>query len=62
MNDLLQLVWIHIWKLVQNKQTPGLKSASELYPPSDLRLLAKLVPTLVDRGCHVVSATNPHDR
>jgi hypothetical protein len=24
--------------------------------------LAKLVPTLADRGCRVVSATNPHRR
>jgi hypothetical protein len=26
---------------------------------SDRRLSAKLVPTLADRGCHVVSATIP---
>jgi hypothetical protein len=25
-------------------------------------LLAKLVPTFVDRGCHVVSATDPYGR
>jgi hypothetical protein len=31
----------------------------ELYRPSDRRLSAKLVPTLADRGCRVVSATNP---
>jgi hypothetical protein len=31
----------------------------ELYRPSDRRLSAKLVPTLTDRGCRVVSATNP---
>jgi hypothetical protein len=30
--------------------------------PSDRRLSAKLVPTLVDRGCRMVSATNPHGR
>jgi hypothetical protein len=30
------------------KKTPWLKSASELYRPSDRRLLAKLVPTFVD--------------
>jgi hypothetical protein len=42
--------------------TPGLQTASELYRPSDRRLSAKLVPTLADRGCRVVSATNPHDR
>jgi hypothetical protein len=29
---------------------------------SDRRLSAKLVPTLADRGCRVVSATNPHGR
>jgi hypothetical protein len=33
--------------------------ASELYRSSDRRLSAKLVPTLADRGCRVVSATNP---
>jgi hypothetical protein len=33
---------------------------SELYRPSDLRLSAKLVPTFPDRGCHVVSETDPH--
>jgi hypothetical protein len=42
------------------QQTPGLQFASELYRPSDRRLPVKLVPTLVDRGCRVVSATNPH--
>jgi hypothetical protein len=33
-----------------------------LYRPSDRRVPAKLVPTLADRGCRVVSATNPHGR
>jgi hypothetical protein len=47
-------------KTKQNKQTLGLHSASELYRPSDCHLSVKLVPTLADRGCHVVSATNPH--
>jgi hypothetical protein len=37
----------------------GLQSASELYRPSDRRLLAKLVPTFADRGCRVVSAMEP---
>jgi hypothetical protein len=40
----------------------GLKSASELYPPSDLLLLAKLVQTFDDGGCHVVSVTDPYGR
>jgi hypothetical protein len=30
--------------------------------PRDRRLSAKLVPALVDRGCRVVSATDPHGR
>jgi hypothetical protein len=46
--------------LQKKKKTPWLWSASELYRPSDCRLLAKLMPTLADRGCCVVSATNPH--
>jgi hypothetical protein len=35
---------------------------AELYRPSDRRLSAKLVPTFADRGCHVVSATDPYGR
>jgi hypothetical protein len=34
----------------------------ELYRPSDRRLSAKLVPTFADKGCRVVSATDPHGR
>jgi hypothetical protein len=37
-------------------------SVSELYRASGRRLLAKLVPTFADRGCHVVSATDPRGR
>jgi hypothetical protein len=37
----------------------GLYSASELYRPSDRRLSAKLVSTFADRGCRVVSVTDP---
>jgi hypothetical protein len=43
-------------------KTPWSQSASELYRPRDRRLSAKLVPTFEDRGCRVVSATDPHDR
>jgi hypothetical protein len=46
----------------QKKKLRGFSPQSELYPPSDRRLSAKLVPTLADRGCRVVSATNPHGR
>jgi CBS-domain-containing membrane protein len=35
---------------------------SELYRPSDHCLSAKLVPSLSDRGCHVVSVTDPYGR
>jgi hypothetical protein len=34
--------------------------ASELYRPSDRRLLVKLVPTFTGRECHVVSVTDPY--
>jgi hypothetical protein len=40
----------------------GFSPQSELYGPSDRRLSTKLVLTLADRGCRVVSATNPHGR
>jgi hypothetical protein len=45
-----------------NKQTPWSQSASELYRPSYRRLSAKLMPTFANRGCRVVSATDPHGR
>jgi hypothetical protein len=37
----------------------GFSPQANYYRPSDRRLSAKLVPTLADRGYHVVSATNP---
>jgi hypothetical protein len=43
-------------------QTPWPKSASELYSPTDRRMSAKLVPTFVERGCYVVSLTDPYGR
>jgi hypothetical protein len=42
------------------RKTPWLESASELYRPSDQRLLAKLVTTFADGGCHMVSVTDPY--
>jgi hypothetical protein len=42
-----------------NKTTPWPESGSELYRPNDRRLSAKLMPIFVDRGCHVVSVTDP---
>jgi hypothetical protein len=46
----------------QTKQTPWSESASELYWPSDRRLSAKWLPTSADRGCHMVSVTDPYGR
>jgi hypothetical protein len=42
--------------------TPWSESASELYRPSDRRLSAKWLPTFADKGCHVVSVTDPYGR
>jgi hypothetical protein len=44
------------------KKTPWCESASEIYRPSDRRLSAKSLPTFADRGCHVVSVTDPYGR
>jgi hypothetical protein len=41
---------------------PWPESVSYRYRPSDRRLPAKLVPTFADRGCHVVSVTDPYGR
>jgi hypothetical protein len=45
-----------------NNKLRGFSPQSELYRPSDRRLSAKLVSNLADRGCRVVSATNPNGR
>jgi hypothetical protein len=44
------------------KKTAWFQSASEPYRPRDRNLSASLVPTFADRGCRVVSATNPQCR
>jgi hypothetical protein len=43
-----------------NKQTPWSESVSELYRPSDRRLSEKWLPSCADKGCHVVSVTDPY--
>jgi CBS-domain-containing membrane protein len=43
-------------------EAPRPESASELYILSDCHLLAKLMPTFSDRGCHVVSVADPYGR
>jgi hypothetical protein len=61
--NLYEVVVIHRTNFNLNfykyKKIRGFESASELYRSSDRRQSAKLVPTLVDRGCRVVSATSP---
>jgi hypothetical protein len=49
-------------RLFHNKKTKQKKTNFVAYRPSDRRLSAKLVPTLADRGCRAVSATDPHGR
>jgi hypothetical protein len=44
------------------KKTPWSESASELHRPTYRHLSAKGLPTFADRGCHVVSVTDPHGR
>jgi hypothetical protein len=55
-------VIIQSLRALDYKKTPWLESASELYRQSDRRLSAKLVATFADRGCHVVSVTDPYGR
>jgi hypothetical protein len=45
-----------------NKKTPWPEFASKPYRPSDRRMWAKIVPTFADRGCHMVSVTDPYGR
>jgi hypothetical protein len=45
-----------------NEQTPWPESATELHRPSDRRLSANWLPTFADKGCHVVSVTDPYCR
>jgi hypothetical protein len=42
------------------KQTPWSESASELHRTSDRPLSANWLPTFTDKGCHVVSVTDPY--
>jgi hypothetical protein len=48
--------------LITKKKTPWSESASQLYRPGDRRFSAKWLPTFADRGCHVVSVTDPYSR
>jgi hypothetical protein len=48
------------YKYKKKNELSGFSPQSELYRPSDRRLSAKLGPALADKGCRVVSASNPH--
>jgi hypothetical protein len=50
--------WFMSWLLL----TLWPESATELYRPSDRRFSKKLMPTFADRGCYVVSVTDPYGR
>jgi hypothetical protein len=49
----------YVWYI---KKTPRPESPCELYRPSNRRFSAKTVPTFVDKGCHVISVTDPYGR
>jgi hypothetical protein len=50
-----------LWALNRNS-VAWAESASEPYRPSDRRLSAKLMPTIPERRCYVVTVTDPYDR
>jgi hypothetical protein len=52
----------NLFYMTKLKEAPWPESVSELYRPSDRRFSAKLVSTFADRGCHVVSVTDPYSR
>jgi CBS-domain-containing membrane protein len=49
-------------KTKKQKKTPWSEPVSELYRPSDRRFSVKWLPTFADKGCHVVSVTDPYGR
>jgi hypothetical protein len=62
MNRSMTLIFcvLHMHIQTNKKKAHGFSpQANYTDRPSDRRLSAKLVPTLADRGCRVVSATNP---
>jgi hypothetical protein len=44
------------------KKKPSVVLVRKRTIPTGRRMLKKLVPTIADRGCRVVCATDPHDR
>jgi hypothetical protein len=61
-NTFLRNIYNHIPDNKTNKKLRWFSPQANYTGLSDRRLSAKLVPTLADRGCRVVSATNPHGR
>jgi hypothetical protein len=49
-------------KFFKQKKNQWYESASKAYRPSDRRLSGNWLPTFADRGCHVVSVTDPYGR
>jgi hypothetical protein len=62
LSESLYCWWPNLSFRYKNKQTPWSESANELYRPRDRTLSAKWLPTFADRGCHVVSVTDPYGR
>jgi hypothetical protein len=60
--SLLKNIRFHLLIFQGEKKTPWSESARELYRPRDRRVSAKWLPTFADRGCHVVSVTDPYGR
>jgi hypothetical protein len=53
--------WV-LGALISKQTNPVAWARERIYRPSDHRLSAKLVPTFTDRGCHVISVTDPYYR
>jgi hypothetical protein len=58
--DFQRTIRRHVPEDRTKKQTPWPESTSEVYWPSYHRLSAKLALTFVDRGCCMVSTTDPY--
>jgi hypothetical protein len=53
---------IHLSKGVPPKNSVAFSPHANYTDRATAALSAKLVPTFADRGCHVVSATDPYGR
>jgi CBS-domain-containing membrane protein len=57
---MFSVQWISDW--VNTKTKTKLRVLSPRTDYTDRRLSTKLVPTFAERGCHVVSVTDPYGR